>query len=199
MKRLVSTLFISIGCISLLLGSFFAIQKSSASRLAFATAPVGVHETAESQATRIVIKSVGVSLPVSEAVIKDNTWEVSTTGVSHLQTSPAPGEKGNSIIYGHNWASLLGSLPQVKPGETITVQYADRKEKLFTVWYTAIVSPSETAIVFPTKDTRLTLYTCTGFLDSKRFVVIAKPEEIKPEGVQKKVSSKTETLSQKTL
>jgi len=199
MKRLISTLFISIGCLSILLGSFFSIQKHSSSRLAFATAPVGVHETSQSQASRIVIKSVGVSLPVSEALITNNSWEVSTTGVSHLRTSPPPGERGNSVIYGHNWESLLGSLPKVRPGEVITIQYADRKEKRFTVWYTAVVSPSDTAIVFPTKDTRLTIYTCVGFLDSKRFVVIAKPEVTMPEGEQKKTSLKVETLSQKIL
>jgi sortase (surface protein transpeptidase) len=51
----------------------------------------------------------------------------------------------------------------------------DGVKKEFKVEYTATVDPSQTYIIDNTKDTRITLYTCTGFLDSKRFVVVAFP------------------------
>ena len=39
--------------------------------------------------------------------------------------------------------------------------------------YTQVVTPDQTHILAPSDDRRVTLYTCTGFLDRKRFVVTA--------------------------
>lgn len=90
-----------------------------------------------------------------------------------------PGEPGNSILYGHNWTSLFGNLPKTKPGERVDIGFSDGSMQQFIVEYTSIVSPDEIEIIEQTEDTRITLYTCTGFLDSKRFVVVAKlPEKI---------------------
>lgn len=78
-------------------------------------------------------------------------------------------------MYGHNWTSILGNLPKVKTGDVITVTMHDGKKKDFRIEYTAVVTPDQDYIIDNTNDVRLTLYTCTGFLDSKRFVVVAKP------------------------
>ena len=95
--------------------------------------------------------------------------------MSYLATSPLPGHKGNSILYGHNWKSLLLDLPKVKPGQSVFITNHNGTKQRFIVEYTAVVDPSQTYIIDATNDTRITLYTCTGFLDSKRFVVVAKP------------------------
>ena len=78
-------------------------------------------------------------------------------------------------MYGHNWKSLLYDLPSVKPGQKLYVTMQNGSKQAFEVEYTATVEPSDTYVIDKTDDTRLTIYTCTGFLDSKRFVVVAKP------------------------
>ncbi|OGM69990.1 hypothetical protein A2975_05285 [Candidatus Woesebacteria bacterium RIFCSPLOWO2_01_FULL_44_14] len=37
------------------------------------------------------------------------------------------------------------------------------------------VYPNQTQVIAPTTDERLTLYTCSGFADTKRLIVVAKP------------------------
>lgn len=123
--------------------------------------------------TRIIIKDVGIDLPIYPAKVENNTWETTENGVSYLTSSPLPGEKGNSVIYGHNWANLFGPLVNIQTGKEVDVEFADHSKKKFTVEYTSVVSPDESTILAPSNDKRITLYTCTGFLDSKRFVVVA--------------------------
>jgi len=121
------------------------------------------------------IKDLGIELPIYEAEIKDNNkWPTTTEGISYLVSSPIPGEIGNSILYGHNWANLLGNLTKAKPGQIVEIIFSDWSRKIFTIANTQVVSPSQTEILKNSDDTKLTLYTCTGFLDSKRFVVTAK-------------------------
>jgi LPXTG-site transpeptidase (sortase) family protein len=76
-------------------------------------------------------------------------------------------------LYGHNWSALLGSLPKIKPGDKIKIILSNGQEKNFVVKYTSIVAPSDTKILSDSADSRITLYTCAGFLDSKRFVATA--------------------------
>ena len=42
------------------------------------------------------------------------------------------------------------------------------------------VLPSQTETIAPTKEETLTLYTCSGFSDSKRLIVIAKRIRVRP-------------------
>ncbi len=126
-----------------------------------------------SKPSSLEIVNLNIHLPVIPSTITDGQWETTPDGVSYLTTSPIPGDIGNSILYGHNWPSLLGRLPQIKPGNTIHIHYTDGSIKTFKVSTTAIVRPDQISILDQTKDKRITLYTCTGFLDSQRFVVVA--------------------------
>jgi LPXTG-site transpeptidase (sortase) family protein len=122
---------------------------------------------------RMIIGDLSVDLPLYPSSVVNNTWETTTKGASYLRSSPLPGEKGNSIIYGHNWLNLLGPLVAIKPGETIEIAFSDNSRKRFVVDYTSVVNPNESSILAPSQDNRITVYTCTGFLDSKRFVAVA--------------------------
>lgn len=122
---------------------------------------------------RLIIKRINLDLPIFPAKIENNRWETTEKGVSHLISSPLPGEKGNSIVYGHNWSNLLGPLPEVKVNDLIEIEFADKKTKQFIVQYIVEVTPDQTHVLSPTVDHRLTLYTCSGFLDSKRLVIVA--------------------------
>ncbi|MGB2731849.1 MAG: sortase, partial [Microgenomates group bacterium] len=46
-------------------------------------------------------------------------------------------------------------------------------KRTFIVQVTANVSPDQTNVLKQSHDKRLTLYTCSGFLDTQRFVVVA--------------------------
>jgi LPXTG-site transpeptidase (sortase) family protein len=122
---------------------------------------------------RIIIKSKHIDVPVLPARVTNNIWETTPNGASYLTSSPIPGASGNSIVYAHNWASLFGNLPSVKRGDIVEIEYMDGSRKTFTIAYTSIVSPNESKVLSQTNDKRVTLYTCTGFLDTKRFVAVA--------------------------
>ena len=123
----------------------------------------------------IEIPSIQLNLPIVPSIINGKSWQTTKAGISYLQSSAVPGQKGNSIMYGHNWTSILGNLTKVKPGQIIIVTMNNRERKTFRVAFTAVVTPDQSYVIDDTKDIRLTLYTCTGFLDSKRFVVVAMP------------------------
>jgi LPXTG-site transpeptidase (sortase) family protein len=122
---------------------------------------------------RITITDLGIDLPVYQATIVNNVWPTTTKGASYLTTSPLPGSMGNSIIYAHNWESLFGHLRNAKVGEKVVVTFPDKTKKTFVIAYTSIVPSNQASILAASTDKRITLYTCTGFLDSERFVAVA--------------------------
>jgi len=122
---------------------------------------------------RITIPALGINLPIFKATIVNNVWQTTDLGASYLTSSPLPGKKGNSIIYAHNWVSLFGPLQRAKVGQKVNIIYPNGKKKTFVMAYTAIVTPDQSSILAPSKDKRITLYTCTGLFDSHRFVVVA--------------------------
>jgi LPXTG-site transpeptidase (sortase) family protein len=124
--------------------------------------------------TRIEIPRLSVHLPIYGANLDNNHWETTEIGVSYLVSSPAPGQVGNSVMYGHNWPNLLGNLRHIVPGDEIVIHMGEEPIK-FAVTYTMVVPGSNTTVYQETADTRLTLYTCTGFFDKDRFVVVAHP------------------------
>jgi len=121
----------------------------------------------------ISIPSLGINLPIYQATVVNHVWPTTDLGASYLTTSPLPGKIGNSVIYGHNWTSLFGHLVNAKVGDTVIVTYPDHTKKTFVIEYTSVVSPAESSILAPSTDRRITLYTCTGLFDSKRFVAVA--------------------------
>ncbi len=125
----------------------------------------------------IEIPDLKIKLPIIPSKIMNGKWETTSKGVSYLDSSPIPGDTGNSVLYGHNWEKLLGKLIKIKPGARIVITYSDGSAKNFIAEYTGTVKPDQIGILNQTADKRLTIYTCTGFLDSMRFVVVAFPEK----------------------
>ncbi len=103
-------------------------------------------------------------------------WGISDTKVTYLLGSARPGEKGNIIMYGHNKREILGNIRALKGGERITIRTEDGKDHIYIVKLTREVEPTDVSLLSPTKDEVLTLYTCSGFWDSKRFIVQALPQ-----------------------
>ena len=175
MLNFLSKAFLFIGLLFLIVSAYLLYLRYSPHPLTFEGTPEASVALSFDTPKTLLIPSIGVNLPVIPSLIENNTWQTTSRGVSFLQTSPIPGEKGNSVMYGHNWTSLLGRLPQVKPGDKVNIVMDNGSQKEFKVEYTAIVNPDQTYIIDKTEDSRLTIYTCIGFLDSKRFVVVAKP------------------------
>lgn len=171
--RLFSLSCITIGITFLVSALYLFYQIHDPNRLKFNSLPQTTTNQSASFPTKITIEPLDIDLPIIPTPSGAPGWPSTTLGVSYLSRSPIPGSVGNSIIYGHNWASLLGRLPEAKPGQLITIHYQNGQTHQFQIQYTAQVSPEDISIIQPSLDQRLTIYTCAGFLDSQRFVAVA--------------------------
>lgn len=121
---------------------------------------------------RIIIPTVGIDIPVKEAKVVNGYWEVFPDRAGFGLGSAYPDEIGNQVIYAHAREGLFLPLKKVKMGDRIMVLTKDN-------WYTYKVKsikevlPSQIEVIAPTKETILTLYTCSGYSDSKRLIVAA--------------------------
>lgn len=111
---------------------------------------------------------------------RDGSWTVSSDHVSYLMSSARPGENGNIIIYGHNKRAILGNIRALKGGEEIVLTLDNGSTRSYQVDSVHEVSPTDTDLLTPTESEVLTLFTCSGFLDSKRFIVRASPVSLVP-------------------
>ena len=123
----------------------------------------------------IKIAKAKIDLRIEESFITSGNWEVSKNGVSHLNTSGVPGNDSNIVLYGHNKSNILGTLSAVSIGDEILITTRDSVTHRYIVKSVEVVSPSRVDVINPTDKEVLTIYTCTGFLDSKRLVVKAEP------------------------
>ena len=123
---------------------------------------------------KIYIPKLKRTLDVSDGFIQDNRWTISKTGVSYLTTSGKIGESGNVVLYGHNTQDVLGGLWKVQAGDIVEVTDSGGNTYKFEVFERKEVKPNAVEILESADDSRLTIYTCSGFLDTARFVVVAK-------------------------
>lgn len=126
----------------------------------------------EVKAEQIYLPSIDRVLDISDGFITDNRWTVSESGVSHLTTSVLPGSKGNSVLYGHNKKGVLNRLWQVREGDLIYITLSNGEIAKYEIFERKEVKPDGIQILDDVGDSRLTLYTCSGFLDSARYVIV---------------------------
>lgn len=86
---------------------------------------------------------------------------------------------GNCAIAGHrnySFGLCFNRLNEVAVGDEITITTKE-KDYIYTVTETKVVEPEEISVLDQTKDTRLTLITCTPiYIASHRLIIIAKLE-----------------------
>lgn len=114
-------------------------------------------------------------LPIVAGGKVQGTWSIAANAANHVRTSSIPGKQGNTIIYGHNTDTIFGKLVSVPVGSEITVTTSDGIHHTYTISETHEVDTWQTELLQPSKSEILTLYTCSGWFDSKRFVVRAIP------------------------
>lgn len=139
-----------------------------------ATATPSVSPVPALPPVRIFIPEI-MEVGLETQTYENGNWTVSGHAGSYLAQSAKPGESGNIIIYGHNRPGIFADLPKVTVGATIRLTLADQSTREYTVEATHEVDPSRTEFLQPTPTETLTVYTCSGFLDSKRFIVQALP------------------------
>ncbi len=169
------TLF-SLGILLILTPIFFYVNESV--QLAFFTPKVVPTAVQKKFAipVQITIPAVNITLPIEETAIQNNVWGIAQDGISHLAISAMPGENGPIILYGHNTNDRFGPIRWLQVGELIRLTTKDGKEHTYRIVKTMDVDPSRVSILFSQKGETLFLYTCDGFADLERFIVIAKPE-----------------------
>ncbi len=135
---------------------------------------VVIKEKAFELPTRVIVSKVGIDVEVTPSEIINGYWSVSDNSASYGKGSGIPGITGNTVIFAHARDRLFVNLRNVKKNDVIQIL---TKEKKFLYKVTEIkeVNPNDTSVISETKTEKLTLYTCSGWLDEKRFVVIGIP------------------------
>ncbi|KKR28773.1 MAG: Sortase family protein [Candidatus Woesebacteria bacterium GW2011_GWA1_39_8] len=173
---------LSLGVSLVVLGLILILGRSPtnvATENTFANEPVkveGFNQTSESFTNypeRIVIPGAGIDLPVKKADIVRGYWEVFDDSAGWGGGSGLPGQIGNQVIFAHARQGLFLPLKNVHLGDRVYVLAA---EGWFSYIATDIkeVYPSQVEVIKPTDDETLTLYTCSGYQDTKRLIVVAK-------------------------
>ncbi len=117
---------------------------------------------------KITINNVGINVPVKVAP----NYQFSDNEAIFIKSTQDIGG-GNSVIYAHNWDKLFGKLKKVKINDDITINLANGKQVNYRVDQIHTVPADTINILKPTTNSYLTLFTCTGFLDKDRLVVVA--------------------------
>lgn len=154
--------------IGVLLVSFSFINIYRQSRLEFTNYEVSASVNIPQDkfiVTNLYIESVDIRLPVAQTNIIDGKWQIYENGVSNL--------KNTNIFYAHNTKDRFKALHQIKFGDQIALSDQNNNNSLFKVTYILVVYPNEVDILNNIQENEIALYTCTGFADTKRLVIVA--------------------------
>lgn len=130
-----------------------------------ATGPVGSEP-------KIIIPKINVEAPVVYDVPTVEEADVQKgleRGVVHYVNTPNPGEKGNSVIFGHSSSNILNKgkykfafilLKSLENGDTFIIQ-KDGKRYVYKVYNKFVTNPYDFSVVGPNdKVATMTLITC---------------------------------------
>lgn len=131
-------------------------------------------------ANHVVIPDMLLNKPIYDGPVAD-TYKILHKGIWRWPTTSQPGQPGNTVLIGHRFTytqpkGVFYYLDKVHVGSTITIFWNDKKY-IYKVATVKVVPNTDISIEQQTKDTRLTIYTCTPLWHPvNRLVVIAKPE-----------------------
>lgn len=112
------------------------------------------------------------SVPVQAGEVANGKWKLSYETAQFVEVPVASGSA--TIVYGHNYLRILGKLEQVRVGQPVEVASDSGGVKMYQIVSKEVIQPNDVARILPSQDSELVIYTCTGFLDSKRLVVHAR-------------------------
>ena len=112
---------------------------------------------------------------MSIAVLQGTNSRMLRRGAGHIETTPLPGEPGNSGIAGHRDTFFRG-LKDIRKDDQIQFQTATGLFRYEVDW-ARVVEPNDITALEPSREDTLTLVTCYPFYfvgpAPKRFVVRA--------------------------
>lgn len=121
---------------------------------------------------KIIIPKINVEAPVVydvPSISEDDVQKGLENGVVHYITTPNPGEKGNSVIFGHSSSNILNKgkykfafilLKSLEKEDTFIVQ-KDGKRYVYKVYNKFVTSPHDLSVLGPTdRPATMTLITC---------------------------------------
>jgi sortase A len=114
-------------------------------------------------------------IDVDKFVVDGTTVPQLRKGPGHYAGTPMPGEPGNAAIAGHRttYGAPFYRLNELQAGDDIYVTTRAGRFH-YVVDTSTVVKPSETAVLDPTTDNRLTLTTCNPrFSAATRLVVVS--------------------------
>jgi sortase A len=97
-------------------------------------------------------------IDLQAAVLEGTDRKALLLAPGHLEKTSWPGQSGNAVIAAHR-DTFFRRLHELHRGDDIYVRRAGHRYH-YAVSNTSIVSPSDTAVIRPSSDTRLTLLTC---------------------------------------
>lgn len=175
---------LSFGIALLGLGAILVFGKPQAApevlpEYTFESEPVKVEGFAEvedqgnGEPKRVIIPQLQVDIAVRGARIINGYWEIFSDSAGWGKGSSLPGQVGNQVIFAHAREGLFLPLKESKEGLDV---YVLTKDSWYSYKMTEVkeVLPDEIQVIQPTEDETLTLYTCSGYADSKRLIVVAK-------------------------
>lgn len=135
------------------------------------------------------IPAIDLDSPVEPVGIADGHYQTARFRVGHHEDSVPPGAIGNSVLNGHVTSLTDGRvfvrLHELTTGDTFSV-YSDSHVTEWEVVAAGWMPADEDWYVQPTRDIRVTLYTCGGNFDftrldySHRYVVVAGLVRVEP-------------------
>lgn len=137
----------------------------------------GTKAPAAPSVNSVVVPSMLLNTPILTGTIA-NEYKTLDKGVWIWPKGSTPDKGGNTILIGHRFTytnprGIFYELNQVKVGDPIAV-FWNGTEYLYTVSTVSVVSPSDVAILNPTQQAEVTLYTCTPTWNPiNRLVVVA--------------------------
>jgi sortase A len=126
---------------------------------------------------KIIIPELNIDIAVRRSEIIGGYWEVFNDLAGWGMGSGHPGEAGNQVIFAHAREGLFLPLKDIRTGVNMyIVADEDGIDRIYAYSVIEIkeVYPNQTEVIKPTEDETLTLYTCSGYSDEKRLIVVAK-------------------------
>lgn len=120
----------------------------------------------------IEIPKIGVDKAIVEGVGVEDLKK----GPGHYPNTPLPGQPGNAAIAGHRttYGAPFNRLDELVPGDAILVT-TSQGEFRYEVESSIVVKPTQSEVLNPTADNRLTLTTChPKYSAAQRLVVVGK-------------------------
>jgi sortase A len=126
-------------------------------------------------------------LGLSVAVLQGTSSHTLRLGAGHIESTPLPGEPGNSAIAGHR-DTFFRDLKDILPNDEIQIQTSTELLRYQVDWV-KVVDPADLSVLAPSTESALTLVTCYPFYlvgpAPQRFVVHAhqnEPKQTSPTG-----------------